>query len=59
MKTAVKITLLLLLSGFTFLGDPPCGEYKGHRLYKGPKGGCYYKHKDGSKVYVDKSFCKC
>jgi len=26
--------------------------------YTGPRGGCYYKTKDGRKVYVDKSFCK-
>ncbi|MFL5729772.1 MAG: hypothetical protein ACJ75J_09835 [Cytophagaceae bacterium] len=35
-----------------------CGEYKGHKLYRGDKGGCYYKHHD-RKEYVDHSYCNC
>jgi hypothetical protein len=37
----------------------PCGEYHGHELYKGPKGGCYYINKNGNKTYVDRGYCNC
>jgi hypothetical protein len=41
-----------------------CGEYNGHKLYKGPKGGCFYKDKSSktkkiNKVYVDNQYCNC
>ncbi len=41
-----------------------CGEYKGHKLYKGVKGGCYYKDRSSktkkiNKVYVEGNFCNC
>ncbi len=41
-----------------------CGEYKGHKLYRGVKGGCYYKDRSSktkkiNKVYVEGNFCNC
>ncbi len=36
-----------------------CGTYKGHQLYTGPKGGCYYKNSNGNKTYVDRVNCNC
>ena len=36
-----------------------CGSYKGHTLYTGPKGGCYYYNSSGNKTYVDRSNCNC
>lgn len=39
--------------------DSFCGSYNGHSLYKGKKGGCYYKNSSGKKTYVDKSRCSC
>ncbi len=41
-----------------------CGEYKGHKLYKGTKGGCYYKDRSSktkkiNKVYVEGNLCNC
>lgn len=36
----------------------PC-YYKDHRLYVGPKGGCYYINKNGNKTYVDRFYCDC
>ncbi|MFB9119802.1 hypothetical protein ACFFUE_01205 [Bergeyella porcorum] len=33
-------------------------KYKGKKLYRGKKGGCYYISK-GEKVYVDRSYCNC
>jgi len=36
-----------------------CGTYNGNKLYRGPKGGCYYINSNGNKTYVDRSFCKC
>jgi hypothetical protein len=41
-----------------------CGEYEGHKLYKGAKGGCYYKDRSSktkkiNKVYVDNKYCNC
>jgi hypothetical protein len=41
-----------------------CGEYNGHKLYKGAKGGCYYKDKSAktkkiNKVYVEGNLCNC
>jgi hypothetical protein len=35
-----------------------CGEYRGHKLHKGERGGCYYKHRN-KKEYVDHSYCNC
>ncbi len=40
-------------------GDYPCGTYKGHTLYTGPKGGCYYINSNNNKTYVDRSNCNC
>ncbi len=37
----------------------PCGYHNGHRLYKGPRGGCYYINSNGNKTYVDRSECNC
>jgi hypothetical protein len=36
-----------------------CGTYKGHTLYTGPQGGCYYYNSNGNKSYVDRSNCNC
>lgn len=36
-----------------------CGSYKGKKLNRGPRGGCYYINKNGNKTYVDRSLCKC
>ena len=36
-----------------------CGSYKGHTLYSGPQGGCYYYNSSGNKTYVDRSNCNC
>jgi hypothetical protein len=41
-----------------------CGEYNGHKLYKGAKGGCYYKDRSPktkklNKVYVEGNLCNC
>jgi hypothetical protein len=36
-----------------------CGSYKGHTLYTGPKGGCYYYNGSNNKTYVDHSNCNC
>jgi len=36
-----------------------CGSYKGKKLYKGPRGGCYYINKNGNKTYVDRTYCNC
>jgi len=33
--------------------------YKGHKLFQGPRGGCYYLNKNGNKTYVDRSYCDC
>jgi hypothetical protein len=38
--------------------DSDCGEYRGHKLHKGERGGCYYKHHN-KKEYVDHSYCNC
>lgn len=37
----------------------PCGIYNGNQLFKGPKGGCYYKNSNNNKTYVDRSYCSC
>ena len=39
--------------------DPPCGTYKGHQLFLGPRMGCYYIDPKGGKKYVDHDFCVC
>lgn len=39
--------------------DVPCGFHNGEQLYKGPKGGCFYKNSSGNKEYVDRSECNC
>ena len=36
-----------------------CGYYNGNALYTGPRGGCYYYSENETKVYVDRSNCKC
>jgi hypothetical protein len=41
-----------------------CGEYNGRKLYKGAKGGCYYKDRSPktkklNKVYVEGNLCNC
>jgi hypothetical protein len=41
-----------------------CGTYNGHKLYKGAKGGCYYKDRSSktkklNKVYVEGNLCNC
>ena len=36
-----------------------CGYYNGHKLYKGPQGGCYYINSNDNKTYVDRSECDC
>jgi hypothetical protein len=33
--------------------------YKGHKLYKGARGGCYYLNSHGNKQYVARSYCDC
>lgn len=37
----------------------PCGTYNGNQLFKGPRGGCYYKNSNNNKTYVDRSYCSC
>lgn len=32
--------------------------YKGHTLYRGSQGGCYY-YSGNTKEYVDRSYCSC
>lgn len=63
MKAKMLLPMLALGIAMTALaGDKPkkCGTYKGHQLYQGEKGGCYYlKTKKKVKVYVDKKFCNC
>lgn len=39
--------------------DSPCGTYKNHILFRGPRGGCYYINKNGNKSYIEKSLCRC
>ncbi len=40
--------------------ERPCGVSKaGHKLFTGPKGGCYYYNGNGNKTYVDRSECNC
>lgn len=54
--------IVLILSGiYGFKSKPqPCGTYKGHNIYKGEKGGCFYmKTKKKIKVYIDKDNCNC
>jgi hypothetical protein len=36
-----------------------CGYHNGHKLYKGPDGGCYYINSNGNKTYVNRSECNC
>ncbi len=36
-----------------------CGYHNGKKLYKGPKGGCYYINSNGNKTYVDRKKCNC
>jgi len=58
MKPAILFLLTLVF--FTLFFTPnPCGEYKGHPLYRGPKGGCYYINGNGNKTYVDRGLCNC
>ncbi len=64
MKTLITFLLLTIVSmtsNAEILSKPkPCGKYKGHNLYKGEKGGCYYlKTKKKIKTYVDKKHCNC
>lgn len=33
--------------------------YKGHKLYRGKRGGCYYLNTHGNKQYVERSYCDC
>jgi len=35
------------------------GYYHGHKLYNGPRGGCYYINKNGNKTYVARGYCNC
>lgn len=36
-----------------------CGYHNGEKLYKGPRGGCYYLNSNGNKTYVDRGECDC
>ena len=51
----IAVTALFLFS--LHATDPPCGKYKDHQLYIGPKGGCYYINSSGNKTYVDRGYC--
>ncbi len=46
-------------TGRTPLKASECGSYKGHQLYRGPNGGCYYYDSKGEKEYIDRSHCNC
>ena len=67
-----KILLTFLLASFVIIGCSSgsdddtsfntvtnCGDYNGHTLHKGPKGGCYYINSSGNKEYVERSLCDC
>ncbi len=43
----------------TITEEQRCGTYRGHPLYVGPKGGCYYYNKRGGKSYVGRENCDC
>jgi hypothetical protein len=58
---SLTFLFLFALSNFPSTAIPlngPC-EYKGHELFLGPKGGCYYINKNGNKTYVDRAYCNC
>ncbi len=65
MKTFISILLLAIFPAvLSAAGQPPklekCGKWKGHQLYRGEQGGCFYlKTKAKKKVYVDKKYCNC
>lgn len=56
MKTSLCCIVLLLSMLSCALLD--C-TYKGHKLYRGKRGGCYYLNSHGNKQYVDRSYCDC
>lgn len=56
------IALSINIGAFADKKETKCGKYENRQLYKGEKGGCYYKtRKNGKqeKVYIDKSKCNC
>ncbi len=60
----IVLSLALIFSTSLFAGDKDtkCGKLENRQLYKGEKGGCFYKTKKNGKmekVYVDKSKCNC
>lgn len=36
-----------------------CGTHNGHKLFTGPRGGCYYYNSKRNKIYVDRKECNC
>ncbi len=71
MKKVLRILMILILFACVNVGceeissnsssssDTPCGYHNGKRLYKGPRGGCYYMNSNNNKTYVDRSECHC
>ena len=61
MKSWTRLLVLMTVSFMIMAVKPkPCGKFKGHNIYKGEKGGCYYlKTKSKVKVYIDRKYCKC
>lgn len=60
----IVLSLALACATALYAGekDQKCGKSENRQLYKGEKGGCFYKiRKNGKleKVYVDKSKCNC
>ncbi|SEM15379.1 hypothetical protein [Chryseobacterium taichungense] len=56
MKKIILLSAIFLIAISCSDGSGGC-SYKGHTLYVGEKGGCYYVNSSGNKEYVDKKNC--
>jgi hypothetical protein len=48
------------INNFSFSKEQPRkkGKKAKSRFIRGPKGGCYYKNRNGKKTYVSRSLCR-